>query len=995
MHSCTLKAILVWIGLMANLATAAPNLQETGLLSFQNQYWDSLGASYLPGADSAYLELTDVDLNKHLLSKDSVTIAISSESGDVETITLVEIMANAGVFRGTIAFDLQSSSFLTKLKESYPKGFSSSFPKDSVIVKELHEFSTQNRAPQAINGDGWLQVAAGNTIIAHYHDNLNDWGVQEEIIAEVVYGGWAGYVNGTWTPDNNPYIVVGDIRVGPGYSLTVEAGVRIEFSRDASLRIDRAAELHLAGALGDSVYLVSRYNNPADSQMWGGILRENSYYSSKSPIHIEYAVIEHAQLGISLAAPEEMIAHSRISKCGDPYYYYTDGVLRVSGPYSLTDCMISGNYADGLAIQSGSGFVSNCVVKNNAGDGIVINGGPAILTNVKVSGNTQSGITVSSYSRETMPVMRRCEVFGNSEYDVANYSTNELDMRFCTWDNATTAAINDGPNPKNLANIYDYFDNSYRGIVLYGGCTYCPPAGSGSTISFTTATWDTLGGNYPPTSNHAYVKVVDPDLNSDALAAESVSIDVFAASGDWETIYLGETDTNSGEFRGWITFDTQSNSSDLGTNPLDSDEFKSPEESRSGSASGSQRMNRTRQSAYAPGDGLLQASIGDMIFAAYIDSLNEWGAVETVQDTATYAGWEGYVEGTWTKAGNPYVVVGDLVVGTGYGLTIERGVQLLFMPGTRLIVNSGASLHVKGIQDDSVSFTPYTENPNVDQIWLGIELEVSQYYASRISISHAVITSAKQGVRLYGNGNPIEIVSSRISACGSSSDYYEQQGLYASGPFSLIDCTISANKGDGVNITGNGSGIMKGCSLIENLRNGMRVTGGDIVFEQVKVVGNRQSGVYVSPSYYSDALPIFHHCHFYGNSQADFYNAGESDIDAKYNWWGEATTLDMRSGPNPKDLEKIFDHFDDSYRGIVKYGGWMNFPYLKADYDGNFQIDVSDAVGLIQYIFAGGSAPSPPEVGDCNCDGRTNLTDIVAVINFIFAGGPEPGTACF
>jgi hypothetical protein len=60
------------------------------------------------------------------------------------------------------------------------------------------------------------------------------------------------------------------------------------------------------------------------------------------------------------------------------------------------------------------------------------------------------------------------------------------------------------------------------------------------------------------------------------------------------------------------------------------------------------------------------------------------------------------------------------------------------------------------------------------------------------------------------------------------------------------------------------------------------------------------------------------------------------------------------------------------------------------DANGDETVNVTDAVYLIQYVFAGGPAPDPLEAGDANCDGTVNVSDAVFLIQYIFAGGPEP-----
>ena len=59
-----------------------------------------------------------------------------------------------------------------------------------------------------------------------------------------------------------------------------------------------------------------------------------------------------------------------------------------------------------------------------------------------------------------------------------------------------------------------------------------------------------------------------------------------------------------------------------------------------------------------------------------------------------------------------------------------------------------------------------------------------------------------------------------------------------------------------------------------------------------------------------------------------------------------------------------------------------------ANHDGI--VDVSDAVYVINYAFAGGPAPDPEESGDANCDGGVDVSDAVYIINYAFAGGNPP-----
>jgi Dockerin type I domain len=61
-----------------------------------------------------------------------------------------------------------------------------------------------------------------------------------------------------------------------------------------------------------------------------------------------------------------------------------------------------------------------------------------------------------------------------------------------------------------------------------------------------------------------------------------------------------------------------------------------------------------------------------------------------------------------------------------------------------------------------------------------------------------------------------------------------------------------------------------------------------------------------------------------------------------------------------------------------------------ANFDSN--VNVSDAVWVINYVFVGGGSPLPVlACGDANSDGMVNVSDAVWIINYVFVGGGAPG----
>jgi hypothetical protein len=67
-----------------------------------------------------------------------------------------------------------------------------------------------------------------------------------------------------------------------------------------------------------------------------------------------------------------------------------------------------------------------------------------------------------------------------------------------------------------------------------------------------------------------------------------------------------------------------------------------------------------------------------------------------------------------------------------------------------------------------------------------------------------------------------------------------------------------------------------------------------------------------------------------------------------------------------------------------------SYTYGDANDDGD--VNIGDAVYIINLVFKGGPPPAYPPAGDANCDGDVNVGDAVYVINHVFKGGPGPCT---
>jgi hypothetical protein len=65
-------------------------------------------------------------------------------------------------------------------------------------------------------------------------------------------------------------------------------------------------------------------------------------------------------------------------------------------------------------------------------------------------------------------------------------------------------------------------------------------------------------------------------------------------------------------------------------------------------------------------------------------------------------------------------------------------------------------------------------------------------------------------------------------------------------------------------------------------------------------------------------------------------------------------------------------------------------PCTQGDATGDLELDISDVVFLINYLYRYGPSPQPLERGDANSSGLVDVGDVVYLINYLFKGGPPP-----
>jgi hypothetical protein len=65
--------------------------------------------------------------------------------------------------------------------------------------------------------------------------------------------------------------------------------------------------------------------------------------------------------------------------------------------------------------------------------------------------------------------------------------------------------------------------------------------------------------------------------------------------------------------------------------------------------------------------------------------------------------------------------------------------------------------------------------------------------------------------------------------------------------------------------------------------------------------------------------------------------------------------------------------------------------HISGDLNNDGQINLSDIVYMINYLYMDGPSPVPMETGDVNCTGTIDIQDVTFLIIYLYNNGPEPG----
>ncbi|MFH0866137.1 MAG: T9SS type A sorting domain-containing protein [Bacteroidota bacterium] len=212
------------------------------------------------------------------------------------------------------------------------------------------------------------------------------WLASVQIFAQTNVSGLIS-TNTVWTVANSPYVVIGNVLVNNGVTLTIEPGVMVKFNSGLSLQID--GTLIAQGTISDSITFTSNTLDTAGA--WGYI-----YFSDTSIDAVFQTDINGTYISGSI------LEYCNIQYAGG-VSVSENGALRFDGAHPFVNhCTVRDNSATGIHAYNNTSMlkISNSLIINNIstytgpssnGGGIYISGdGNNLITGNTISNNTAS-----------------------------------------------------------------------------------------------------------------------------------------------------------------------------------------------------------------------------------------------------------------------------------------------------------------------------------------------------------------------------------------------------------------------------------------------------------------------------------------------------------------------------------------------------------------------------------------------------------------------------
>jgi|GEM_PF-2703336 hypothetical protein len=320
------------------------------------------------------------------------------------------------------------------------------------------------------------------------------------------------------------------------------------------------------------------------------------------------------------------------------------------------------------------------------------------------------------------------------------------------------------------------------------------------------------------------------------------------------------------------------------------------------------------------------------------------------------------------------------------------------------ITSETAAEHAMYIQSIVNGYKTLVEQNNVQQVMDGIsffsiefiegyeeptELSVTRNNIETFSVDGLYFTDIYTPTEIHINANVVKGIVTSTSNLNNGIFFSGENGNVF-----ILDSNVADNFSTGFNIEATTSnGIITRNFSSNNIEYGMFFDISEVapmltaqfIFEK-NYVAHNETGAYFF-FYVTSMLPVLRENIFVSNSffgvflegnkgivQSNVFNFNDEydlknnrlyPVNAEYNWWGPTTTAEMNSNPYPSNISAIYDSFDNSSKGFVKYKNWLQDSVTTPrgiilgnafeDYRGNGLSDDDDIIENRKIILSGTS----------------------------------------
>jgi len=592
----------------------------------------------------------------------------------------------------------------------------------------------------------------------------------------------AGEVSGTWTQAESPYFVSGDIAVQQNGELVIEPGVQVFFAGPYGMTAGENARLAAEGTENSPIEFTA-FNRDTG---WTGL----RFIDSGSDDILSHCSISFSKKDAGFITDND--SSSDENSCGGAVYcYYSDP--------TITNCKITNNTGDkGGAIYCDKSYpvISNTLIANNAslgGDpqcgGICIGDwGELEILNCTIVNNSPGGIFTQS--GEGIDVTNTI-VWGNERYQIQTVESIAT-VSFC--------------------DIQDGYDG--QGNMDADPCFFDPSMGLGTQYDGSAANW-MLQSCSPCINSGKQISFTETDLAGNTrIYSDIIDIGAYENQSDLPLITISPSVTGDA---GFVLLDAVSSISfdivNTGMMDFSIESLNIPDVNSVFSI-----VTPIDDHLLAPGDSVtLEIGFNPVEEKIYTDTLDIHSscsnapvksvALRGVGVTGTIIS-EGEVSGTWTKAGSPYTVTGDIEVAKWRKLTIEPGAVVKFAGHFTFTVGYRATLSAIGTEDKNVVFTA----TDIDEGWFGLRFVNTD---DEDTLEYCTIEYAKKP-RSGGGGGFESIMGGAILCCGS---WDAEPGYVVPSSPTIDSCLIARNHartGGAIMCTDGSEALISNSTIVDN-----------------------------------------------------------------------------------------------------------------------------------------------------------------------------------